>query len=149
MHIAMELVLGALALFGLAYMWIFSLSGLSRKNEELRASLNAAREDLRVWKEASAQYVQGLNAAIYSQFEVWSLSEAEKDVALLLIKGCSLKEIAEMRKTSDRTVRQQAAKVYEKSKLAGRAELAAFFLDDIGAPNLGAPNLGAPNLRVG
>jgi hypothetical protein len=39
------------------------------------------------------------------QFERWSLSTAESEVALLLIKGLALKEIALLRATSERTVR--------------------------------------------
>lgn len=43
-----------------------------------------------------------------------------------------------MRRTSERTVRQQALSVYRKAKLAGRAELSAFFLEDLLAPVAGA-----------
>ena len=42
--------------------------------------------------------------------------------------------MAETRQTSERTVRQQALAVYRKAGLAGRAELAAFFLEDILLP---------------
>ena len=35
---------------------------------------------------------------------------------------------------SDRTVRQQAVEVYRKSGLSGRAELSAFFLEDLLLP---------------
>jgi DNA-binding NarL/FixJ family response regulator len=52
-------------------------------------------------------------------------------VALLLLKGLSFKEIAQVRNASERTVRQQALAVYAKSGLGGRAELAAFFLEDL------------------
>ncbi|MEY3046615.1 MAG: hypothetical protein RL242_3457, partial [Pseudomonadota bacterium] len=54
---------------------------------------------------------------------------------LLLLKGLSFKEIAELRQTSERTVRQQAGEVYRKSGLGGRNELAAFFLEDLLLPN--------------
>ena len=40
-----------------------------------------------------------------------------------------------MRDASERTVRQQALAVYAKSGLGGRAELAAFFLEDLLAPS--------------
>lgn len=57
--------------------------------------------------------------------------------ALLLLKGLSHKVIAEVRATSERTVRQQALAVYRKAGLAGRAELAAFFLEDLLLPGGG------------
>jgi DNA-binding NarL/FixJ family response regulator len=68
---------------------------------------------------------------IDQQFSSWQLSLSEKDVALLLIKGFSMKEIAEIRKTQEKTVRHQATTVYRKSGLSGRQQLAAFFLEDI------------------
>ena len=51
-----------------------------------------------------------------------------------MLKGLSFKEIAPVRGTSERTVRQQALAVYAKAGLAGRAELAAFFLEDLLVP---------------
>lgn len=61
----------------------------------------------------------------------WGLSNAEKAVSFALIKGLSFKEIADMRQTSEHTTRQQAGTIYRKSGLEGRAQLAAFFLEDL------------------
>ena len=77
----------------------------------------------------------GLSQAIDEQLQNWSFTQAEKDIGLLLLKGLSFKEIAELRQTSERTVRQQAGEVYRKSGLAGRNEFAAFFLEDLLLPN--------------
>ena len=49
-------------------------------------------------------------------------------------KGCGHKEIAQIQQKSERTVRQHAVAVYRKSGLSGRAELAAFFLEDLLLP---------------
>ncbi|MBZ0120481.1 MAG: helix-turn-helix transcriptional regulator, partial [Sandaracinaceae bacterium] len=75
-----------------------------------------------------------LGEALARQFERWQLTAAEREVALLLLKGLSLKEIAEARGTSERTVRDQARAVYRKAGLAGRSELSAFFLEDLLVP---------------
>jgi DNA-binding NarL/FixJ family response regulator len=72
--------------------------------------------------------------AIDAQFSQWSLSTAEREVALLLVKGLSTKEIATVRATSERTVREQARAIYAKAGLAGRAALAAYFLEDLLPP---------------
>jgi DNA-binding CsgD family transcriptional regulator len=64
----------------------------------------------------------------------WQLSAAEREVALLLLKGLSTKEIATVRATSERTAREQARAVYAKAGLAGRAALSAYFLEDLLAP---------------
>ena len=65
------------------------------------------------------------------QFHDWGLSVSEGEVALLLIKGLSMKEIAEARAVKEKTVRSQAASVYAKTGLAGRHELAAYFIEDL------------------
>ena len=65
------------------------------------------------------------------QFSEWLLSPSEAEVALLLLKGLSIKEIAEARATQEKTVRKQASAIYEKSGLAGRHELSAWFFEDL------------------
>ncbi|MCL4866883.1 MAG: helix-turn-helix domain-containing protein, partial [Gemmatimonadales bacterium] len=57
-----------------------------------------------------------------------------REVALMLLKGFSLAQIARLSDRSERTVRQHAIAVYRKSGLAGRAELAGFFLGDLLLP---------------
>ena len=61
----------------------------------------------------------------------WALTAAEADVASLMLKGATLREIAALRRTAEATIRQQAQSVYRKSGLASRAELSAYFLEDL------------------
>jgi DNA-binding NarL/FixJ family response regulator len=68
------------------------------------------------------------------QFAGWGLTGAEREVAMLLLKGLSHKEIAARTARSERTVRQHAVALYRKAGLAGRAALAAFFLGDLTLP---------------
>ncbi len=68
------------------------------------------------------------------QLTKWGLTASEKEIALLLLKGLSLKEIASIRETSERTVRTQSLAIYQKAGINGRAELAAFFLEDLLVP---------------
>ena len=42
-----------------------------------------------------------------------------------------MKQIAAMHGKSERTVRNQARAVYEKSGMMGRSDLAAFFIQDV------------------
>jgi DNA-binding NarL/FixJ family response regulator len=63
------------------------------------------------------------------------LTRSETDIAFLILKGLSHKEIARVRASAEATVRQQARSIYEKSGLTGRAELAAFFLEDMFLPD--------------
>jgi DNA-binding NarL/FixJ family response regulator len=56
-------------------------------------------------------------------------------VAFLLLKGLSLKEVAGVRNTSEKTARVQSMAVYAKAGISGRSELAAFFLEDLLPPS--------------
>lgn len=116
------------------YLWLKLLRSWRHKEHYLERSLVLAHEDIKKWKEKSSSLADGVTKAIEEQLETWGLSEAEKDVAFLLIKGLSFKELALARKTSESTVRQQAATIYKKSGLEGRAQLSAFFLEDLLAP---------------
>jgi DNA-binding NarL/FixJ family response regulator len=118
------------------------MSAARRRSERLDVELAEARaevtrwaEDAQRWNQEAHQVLQGLGAAIDRQFNRWSLTPAEREVALLQLKGLRHKEIAELRSTSERTVRQQALAVYRKSGLSGRSDLAAFFLEDLLLPD--------------
>lgn len=101
---------------------------------QLKSDLVAAREESQHWRRQSHELVAGLGAAIKAKFQEWRLSEAEAEVGLLLLKGLSLREIAELRETSERTVREQARSVYRKAGINGRASLSAYFLEDLLLP---------------
>ena len=96
--------------------------------------LDAARIQGRQWRDETRALLKGLGEAIDRQFLTWKLTEAERDVGLLILKGLSLKEIAAVRVTSERTIRAQARSIYAKAGLSGRAALSAFFLEDLLAP---------------
>jgi DNA-binding CsgD family transcriptional regulator len=100
---------------------------LRRRERLLSGDLDRARDEARRWKTEASDVLRGLGAAIDAQFGRWGLSSAEREVALLLLKGLAHKEIAEVRQTSEKTVRQQSLAVYRKAGLSGRAELSAFF----------------------
>lgn len=74
---------------------------------------------------------QHLSKKIAIQSDIWNLSKTEKEIAVLLIKGFSSKEIAAMRNTSEKTVREQASAIYLKAGVNNRANLASFFIEDI------------------
>jgi len=102
----------------------------------LRRDLELVERDSQQWRADSRKLIQGLGMAIEQQFERWGLTSAESEVALLLIKGLSLKEIAGLRDTSERTTRDQAQGVYRKAGVGGRSQLAAFFLEDLLLPSV-------------
>lgn len=97
-------------------------------------SLSAALEEAEGAAETQTlllhEALQGRMQHIQEDFEKWGLSPAEKEIALLLLKGLRLQEIADIRATSERTVRQQAQSIYRKSGLDSRTDLAAYFIED-------------------
>jgi DNA-binding CsgD family transcriptional regulator len=107
-----------------------------QRDEHLQVlrDLEIARLQGQRWRSESRQLLEGLGHAIDAQFTRWSLTDAEREVALLLLKGLSTKEIAAVRAGSERTVREHARSIYAKAGLTGRAALSAFFLEDLLAP---------------
>ena len=112
-------------------------SEMQRERQTMIVDLDAAKREGDRWRAASRVHVDGLSRAIRVQFDLWQLTQAEEDVAVLSLNGLSHKEIGVLRATSEATVRQHAASVYRKSGLTNRAQLTAFFLEDLLAPSKG------------
>jgi DNA-binding CsgD family transcriptional regulator len=138
-----EMLVFVLALAGIAiHGW--QLATARSQSERLGRELTQTRAEAQRWSREAQDVLKGLGAAIDRQFDKWGLSPAERDVALLQLKGLRHKEIAELRKTSERTVRQQALSIYRKAGLSGRTDLAAFFLEDLLLPSVRHPSDAAP-----
>ena len=68
------------------------------------------------------------------KFAEWSLTAAEKDVALFLLKGMSTQEISDLRQTSEGTVKAQTNAIYRKADVTGRPQFLSLFIDDLMEP---------------
>ena len=132
-HVLVEGSIALIALFGVFYILRGSVEMKQRLNKEMTDFADYKKES-KIWRAESRKYLDGLSKAIDQQLSKWKLSTAEKEVAFLLLKGMSLKEIAEIRNTAEKTARVQAIAIYSKSGLAGRSELSAFFLEDLLVP---------------
>jgi DNA-binding CsgD family transcriptional regulator len=116
---------------------VYLMGRTKRQHEEqlsLMRDLEVARAEGAQWRTDMRDVVKGLGVAIDAQFDRWGLTAAEREVAMLMLKGLSHKEIAAVREASERTVRQQARAIYAKANLSGRAALSAFFLEDLLLP---------------
>lgn len=133
-HLLVEGSLGLVSIFGIFYVLrgSYELRHQLAKTEEDRAKYKLEAE---AWRAESRKFTEGLSLAIDQQLSKWNLSGAEKEVAFLLLKGLSIKEIAEIRQTAEKTVKVQSAAIYAKAGLAGRSELSAFFLEDLLVPS--------------
>jgi DNA-binding CsgD family transcriptional regulator len=132
-HVLVEVSFVLLTLGSVLYMWLgWMHARRSLGQAQSRLAANEMERDR--WRFRATRLLRGLGAEIDAQFERWSLTPAERQVAMLLLKGLGHKEAANLLDRSERTVRQHAVSVYRKSGLAGRAELAAFFLEDLLLP---------------
>lgn len=99
---------------------------LKQLSHQLKESQRQQAQLTEEFKAARHDYFK----AIEQQFHVWQLSNSEQEVALLILKGLSIPEIAIMRETKEKTVRHQASAIYRKAQIEGRHELSAWFMED-------------------
>ena len=133
LHMAVEIAFDVLLVVTIVYVgrgWYQARRSISDLRETARRRL-AERDE---WRARAQQVLDGLSVAIDSQMRRWNLTDAERETAFFLLKGYSHKEIANLSGKAERTVRQHSVAVYRKSGLAGRAELSAFFLEDLLLP---------------
>ena len=65
------------------------------------------------------------------RFHDWELTPAEYDVAWFAMKGMSTQEIADLRDTSEGTVKAQSNAIYRKAGVSGRYQLLSLFVDEL------------------
>ncbi len=90
---------------------------LIRRNQKVERQLDAASG---AFQEVLEEY-----------FRTWGLSAAERDVALLSIKGLSITEISQLRNTLEGTVKAQSGAIYRKAGVSNRAELISVVIEDL------------------
>jgi DNA-binding CsgD family transcriptional regulator len=81
----------------------------------------------RLLRSAQGEFFEMLNL----QFDRWQLSEAERDVALLTVKGMTVSEIAGLRNTSEGTIKSQNNSIYRKAKVRSRTQLLGKLIDQL------------------
>jgi len=134
LHRTLEILTAAVGMGAASVLWV-GWRKAERSEAEARSALSARKAERDEWQESARRALEGLGAALGQKFREWDLTPTEREVALLLLKGYSHKRIAEMTGRRERTVRQHGVVVYQKSGLAGRAELAAYFLEDLMLPD--------------
>ncbi|MCG6901155.1 MAG: hypothetical protein LJE68_00600 [Rhodobacter sp.] len=115
-HVWLELF-GVIALATGASITLAQYRRLLVRNSKVERELGAVAGDF-----------QGV---VEEHFRAWRLTEAERDVALLSIKGVSIAGIADMRQTRVGTIRAQSAAIYRKSGVSSRAELISTMVEEL------------------
>ena len=129
-HISIELVLVLLSVSGV--LWL--VQHLHLQNRALEEIKREIAEEKKKKKPAAPTEVhearRTMSEIMRQQFKSWQLTGGEQEVAILLLKGLSFKEIAGVRETHEKTVRQQASAIYKKAGVSGRHAFAAWFIED-------------------
>lgn len=94
-------------------------------------ALRQTLEEMKAQDAALASARGALGDVIAAQFTDWGLTPAERDVAFLALKGLDVAEIAELRGRAAGTVRAQLTRIYAKAGVSGRAQFAAWFVEDL------------------
>jgi len=102
-----------------------------RELRDLSGQLSKARGKLAELDSNSREIANQYRAVMQKQFDAWNLTASEQDVVIGILKGLSFREIAQLRETREKTVRQQASAVYRKAGVASRNELTAWFFEDM------------------
>jgi DNA-binding CsgD family transcriptional regulator len=100
---------------------------------EIRKVLQRHQSVERTLKAASGAFHQ----LIDESFDAWSLTPSERDVALLVVKGLSITEIATARRTKEGTIKAQCNAIYRKAGVSGRTQLLSLFIDELMDGGLG------------
>lgn len=133
-HVLFELAFLAFSLGAAAYLWIgWRRADVSLERTQQELQVHIVERD--AWRGRAEKLLLGLGEEIDRQLREWRLTPAERETALLVLKGFGHKEIAAIQEKSERTVRQHAIAVYRKAGVSGRAEFSAFFLEDLLLPH--------------
>jgi len=129
-HIVKEAIIVSISIIAIAWL----LSGLYQQRIEIRSlrqELGAANSPQTSPRKYVLEARKKLGNVVTQQFSEWTLTNSEIEVGWLLLKGLSLKEIAIVRNTQEKTVRQQASSIYKKAGINGRHVFSAWFIEDI------------------
>jgi DNA-binding NarL/FixJ family response regulator len=129
-HIMVEALLAFLSAIAFAVLFR-SIRNQHKTLDKTLTNLRKTHEQLSEVESQTAKLMGEFSKIIQTQFNEWNFTESEKEVALLMLKGLSLDEIATVRNTKEKTVRQQASSCYKKANVSGRHELAAYFFEDL------------------
>lgn len=121
-HMILESI-AAVALIGGVIFLMVELRRLLQRMAVMQTGLEVARGNL-------ADVIDAF-------FEEWQLTNAERDVALMILKGFDNEAIAGLRHTAAGTVRAQATNIYAKSATDGRAQFISLFMEELLAGDIG------------
>ncbi|ALI56584.1 helix-turn-helix transcriptional regulator [Celeribacter marinus] len=114
-HLVFEIIAVTALGFGMLLLSIY-ITDLKTKNARQRETLHSLRNDF--------------DSHVHAQFDDWSLTPSESDIALLLMRGLASKDIAELRNCTVGTIKVHSHNIFRKANVSSRVELMSLFLDE-------------------
>ncbi|MGC6392113.1 MAG: helix-turn-helix transcriptional regulator [Alphaproteobacteria bacterium] len=102
---------------------ILGMFSLLQYNNLLRSHNELATQQLSALQKDFERHV-------HSKFDFWEFTAAERDIALLLLKGFSTASISEFRATQIGTVKVQVHNLLKKARVNSRIEFMSLFMDE-------------------
>lgn len=115
-HLWLEASVALVLCIGLGVL-MYELRQLLMRMERVTTSLRAARGEM-------AEVIEGF-------FADWGLTPAEREVALMILKGLDNDSIATVRGRAAGTVRAQSAAIYAKAGVDGRTQFLSLFMEEL------------------
>ena len=97
---------------------------------EMRYFLYLLRRKAHLEKSASLAKMAVFDI-IESHFDAWQLTPSERDIAMFLVKGFTIPEIAEMRGNAEGTIKSHLNAIYRKSGTHSRGDLLSRIIDSL------------------
>lgn len=110
--------------FVIVIVMVISMIATGRQLINVRAESGHLKNKLRA---ASGEF----NEMLHQSFHDWRLTNSERDVALLAIKGLGISEISSLRETKEGTIKAQLNAIYKKANVSGRPQLISYFVEEL------------------
>lgn len=95
-----------------------------------RASMRDLQQN-RVALEVQLRSLRGeFDRILHDRFDRWNLTPAQRDVALMTLRGLRLSEIAGLRDCAEGTVKAHLSAVFRAAEVRTRSELVGLFMDE-------------------
>ena len=130
LHISLEVITVILCIWGIIIL-VQQINSRAKEISTLDKRIKKTEKNLELSHSKLREIGREYSIYLHKQFDDWELTPSEKEVALILLKGLSFKEMAEVRNTKEKTIRQQASTIYRKSNVSGRHEFSAWFFEDM------------------
>lgn len=102
-----------------------------RQQKEMKQTLAQVRQQLHSSNQRLQQGKEAFRSTIEWQLDEWQLTPTQQDVAILLLRGLDIREIAEIRHVQEKTIRNHLSAIYDKSNLPGRHVFCAWFFEGL------------------